>query len=165
MTVNDLAKEFGRVQRGNAGSLWRWGRRLLKWVDSQKKTPRTATCTAIGRAVGLRVRNKPYSRQWVSRAIKVLRSWPRAPRSSQAGVQFLRDFHGNVYRSVSSPAGETKPASADSPKDQSPEKVRASALKCLAAALRKCVLAGVTKPEAEELVSQTFGAVRKPRVA
>ncbi len=164
VTLQKIAIAYRDVQRGNGRASWRWGRSLLKWLaaNERKSTPETATCAAIGKVIGLKVRRRPYSKTWASRVVNVLRAWPKCPRSAEDCARFTAAFHGNQTRG--SEAGGEAARLTVSGGENSRKDTRA-ALKALRGATTKCVRAGCSEPQIQEAVASALSSAAQADAA
>lgn len=93
--VDELGAAWGAVNMGSAVYVWRFSQALVGFVNENPKLKLAEIGAALGTGAK---RSEPYSKAWVSRAIKAGRTVTTEPVTEDAATAFLDLFYGNVKR-------------------------------------------------------------------
>jgi hypothetical protein len=95
VTATDIARKWEAAQRGSADLLWQFSRALLGFVTANPKVK----YAEIGEQCAIEAkRATPYSKSWVSKALKAARATPTAPATPAEATAFYDLFNGNKAR-------------------------------------------------------------------
>jgi hypothetical protein len=101
--LEHLGRWFDQIQAHDAMAHWCWTQDLFAIYEAGRaSTGERLTETEIGRRLAPPDR-EPYSRSWVSHALKAARQWPQPPRTAQERSGFLCDFYGHARRTGAAP--------------------------------------------------------------
>jgi hypothetical protein len=91
VTPQVLGAQWAAAQGAGAALLWDWAQSVLRFTVGDPK----AKLADIGAACAAACkREKPYSKGWVSRALKAARAFSAKPASPEDAARFMDLFHG-----------------------------------------------------------------------
>jgi len=106
--TTELGAQWAAVQTGGACFLWAFSQSLVGFVEANPKLKLAEIGVELAKAAK---RSTPYSKPWVSRAIKAGRTITEEPTTEEQATAFCDLFYGNVKRTGAKTA--KKPTSSD----------------------------------------------------
>jgi hypothetical protein len=91
-SVQELGARWSAAQGGSAVLLWRFAHSVLAFQSANPKVKLADIGASCANACK---REKPYSKGWVSRAVKAARAIGHEPRTPEEATKFCDLFHGN----------------------------------------------------------------------
>jgi hypothetical protein len=107
--VGELGAQWAAAQMGNAVYVWRFSQSLLSFAGANPSLKLADIGEELAKAAQ---RPTPYSKTWVSRALKAARTVQDEPQTESAATAFCDLFYGNVARTATTKA-KTSPSAED----------------------------------------------------
>lgn len=107
--TSELSSRWAAAQTGGANMLWRFCQSLKLFSASNPEAKQVDIGVECAKAAG---RTAPYSKSWVSRAIKCANTFAEAPVTPEDATSFMDIFHGREVKAL-----KTKTTSTGTSKD------------------------------------------------
>jgi len=88
-----LASNWASVVDAAGANIWGFGQALAAFMAANPNVTQTVIGTALAKQVN---RSKPYSKSFISRAVKASKTFPNKPETAAESEAFLEAFYGNV---------------------------------------------------------------------
>ena len=111
--LSQLGAQWSAAQVGTSTLVWRFAQSLLGFATANQSMKLAEIGAELGRAAK---RAAPYSKTWVSRAIKAAKTFTTEPQSEEDASRFLDAFYGNetrTERKAKARAAKTTPTAED----------------------------------------------------